>query len=124
MQYLLEEGGADIHDVDKRGNTIWERMMGSNGLREANRMELTALLQVMVLRDDPPHKLVALLSPEEAEVVQAGARLRAHIPAYLVRRRAYVDAHCPLLLPLCAIVHSYMKLTTEEVWATGLGAAP
>jgi hypothetical protein len=103
-------------------------MMGPNGLRdagaEANRMELTALLQIMVLRDDPPPALVALLSPEEAEVVQVGARLRAHIPAFLVRRRAYVDAHCPLLLPLCAIVHSYMKVTTEEVWATGLGAAP
>jgi hypothetical protein len=56
-------------------------------------------------------------------MVQEGARLRARLPAYLVRRQALLDAHCPVLLPpLLALVHGYMELTTtEELWATGLG---
>jgi hypothetical protein len=53
-------------------------------------------------------------------VLQEGGRLRARLPAYLVRRRALIDAHCPLPLPpLRALVHGYMELTTtEELWAT------
>jgi hypothetical protein len=85
---------------------------------------LTALLRVLVLRGVPPPALVELLSPEPARMVQEGARLRARLPAYLVRRRALLDAHCPVLLPpLQALVLGYMELTTtEEIWATGLGA--
>jgi hypothetical protein len=43
-----------------------------------------------------------------------------------MRRRALLDAYCPLLLPpLRALVHTYMELTTtEELWGTGLGMAP
>jgi hypothetical protein len=79
----------------------------------------------MVLREDPPFALIALLSPENMRLMQEGAWLRAQIPAYLVRQRAVLDAQCPMLLPpLCNIVHIYMELTTEEVWATGLGTAP
>jgi hypothetical protein len=51
-------------------------------------------------------------------VVKEGARLRA----YLARRRALLDAHCPLLAPLLALVHGYdvEPTTTEELWATML----
>jgi hypothetical protein len=38
-------------------------------------------------------------------------------------RRARIDEHCPLLPPLRAIVLSYeTPTTTDELWATGLGA--
>jgi hypothetical protein len=80
----------------------------------------------MVLRGVPLPALVALLSPEPARVVHEGTRLRARLPAFLVRWRALLDAHCPMLLPpLRALVHGYMELTTtEELWATGLALMP
>jgi hypothetical protein len=100
---------------------------------------LVAVLRALVLRSEPPPPFKALLSSEPARVVQEGARLRARLPAYLVQRRALLDEHCPLLLPLLALVHDYMELTTgenenerasffkrnttEELWATGLGEA-
>jgi hypothetical protein len=91
----------------------------------ADPAELTALLRILALRGDPPPTLVALLSPEPARVVQEGARLRARLPSYLVRRRALLGAHCPVLLsPLRDLMHGYMELTTtEELWATGFGQA-
>jgi hypothetical protein len=85
---------------------------------------VTSILRVMVLRGAPPAELTARLSPEHAQVVEDGARLRAGIPEYLARRRALLDAHCPLIPPLRALVHGYEEpTTTEELWATGLGAA-
>jgi hypothetical protein len=34
-----------------------------------------------------------------------------------------LDAHCPLIPPLRALVHGYEEpTTTDELWATGLGA--
>jgi hypothetical protein len=88
--------------------------------------EMTALLRAMVVRGDPPAKLVALLKPEYARVVKEGARLRAALPAYLAQRRAILDATCPLIAPLLALVYGYdpEPTTTEELWAMGLGAAP
>jgi hypothetical protein len=122
-QYLLEEAGADIQDVANDGETVWNLLRGH--LQRSEPAALTGLLRVMVLRGAPPPALVALLSPEPARVVQEGARLRARLPAYLVRRRALLDAHCPVLQPpLRNLVHGYMELTTtEELWATGLGQA-
>jgi hypothetical protein len=85
---------------------------------------VTALLRVMVLRGAPPAELTARLSPEHARVVQEGARLRAQLPAYLAQRRALLDAHCPLIAPLQDLVHGYKEpTTTDELWATRLGAA-
>jgi hypothetical protein len=58
-------------------------------------------------------------------LVQEGVhmRLRVRLPAYLTQRRARLDEHCPLLPPLVALVSSYKEpTTTEELWATGLGA--
>jgi hypothetical protein len=92
--------------------------------------ELNALLHVMVVRQAPPADFVARVRepsyPRHARVVEEGARLRAALPAYLVRWRALLDAHCPLIPPLLALVRSYEPepATTEELWATGLGAAP
>jgi hypothetical protein len=58
-------------------------------------------------------------------MLQEGGRLRARLPAYLVQRRALLDEHCPLIAPLRALVHGYEEpTTTEELWATGLGADP
>jgi hypothetical protein len=135
------------HFVEKDGRLVEE----DRGY-EDDTAALTALLRVLVLRDAPPPDLVVLLSsapdghfsdrfppnidPEHIakrlselvlpeRVIQEGLRLRARLPAYLVRRRALLDAHCSILPPLRALVHGYMELTTtEEIWATGLGTAP
>jgi hypothetical protein len=78
----------------------------------------------MVLRVAPPAELSARLSPKHAQVVEDGARLKAGLPAYLARRVVLLDAHCPLIPPLRMLVHGYEEpTTTDELWATGLGAA-
>jgi hypothetical protein len=136
MQYLLEEAGANMADVNNDKETAWDLLIlhleeiadddSDDDEEEYDHSALTGLLRVMVLRSAPPLTLVALLSLEPTCVVQEGARLLARLPAYLVRRRALLDAHCSVLLPpLQALVHSYMELTTtEELWATGLGTVP
>jgi hypothetical protein len=93
---------------------------------DTNAAEMTALLRVMVLKGAPPADLVSQLRPEHAQVVEEGMRLRAALPAYLAQRQALLDAHCPLIAPLRALVRDYdpEPTTTEELWATGLGAAP
>jgi hypothetical protein len=137
-QYLVEHGGADIADkeiiigqsvlkiidTNNAGNTIWDMLSGK--IRNGNAAEVTALLRVIVLKTDIPANIAARLSPEHAQVVEEGARLKAALPAYLAQRRALLDAHCPLIPPLLALVRGYdpEPTTTEELWATGLGAAP
>jgi hypothetical protein len=123
-QWLLEHGGTIIEEVSNEGHTVW-------GLLERHLIRYDAakaapLLRVMVLKSAPPDDLVALLSPEHVQVAEEGARLRVALPAYLARRRALLDAHCPLIAPLRALVRDYNPepTTTDELWATGLGAAP
>jgi hypothetical protein len=86
-------------------------------------VNLTSLLRVMVLREDPPLSLVAHLELEHVRVVEEGARLRARLPACLARRRALLNEHCLLIPPLRALVCDYDPgpTPTEEIWATGLG---
>jgi hypothetical protein len=90
-----------------------------------NAAEVTALLRVTVLKGDPPGKFVARLKPEHKRVVEEGARLKAALPAYVAQRQGLLDAHCPLIAPLLALVSGYdpEPTTTEELWATGLGGA-
>jgi hypothetical protein len=77
----------------------------------------------MVLRGSPPAWLESELSPEHHRVVQEGARLRARLPVYLARRQALLAEHCQLIALLLALVSGYKTpTTTEELWATGLGA--
>jgi hypothetical protein len=80
----------------------------------------------MVLREDAPPSFTDTLSAEHVQVVQEGARLRARLPAYLAKRRALLDEHCPLISPLRALVYGYdlEPTTTKKIWATGLGADP
>jgi hypothetical protein len=85
--------------------------------------EMTVELHVMVLHGGPPESLSADLAPPFQRIIQDGARLRTQLPAYFVRRRTLLDAYCPLLPPLLNLVHGYEKpTTTDELWATGLGA--
>jgi hypothetical protein len=100
-------------------------MLGGN-LKHADVTVGTALLHVMVLKGAPAAGLVALQRPEFAQVVGEGARLLTALPAYLAQQRALLDAHCPLIAPLRALVREYdpEPTTTEKLWATGLGAAP
>jgi hypothetical protein len=78
----------------------------------------------MLLHGSPPESVVAKWAPQLEWIVQDGARLRARLPAYLVQRRALLNTHCPLLLPpLQDLVHGYdVPTTTDELWATELGA--
>jgi hypothetical protein len=133
-QWLLEHGGANITDRDPDGRTLWDKiwpLLVSFADREddgADLLACSALLRVMVLQRAPPADLNALpvrLSPQHSRVVKEGAQLLARLPVYLARRRALVAEHTSLITPLLALVSSYEELTTtEELWATGLGALP
>jgi hypothetical protein len=135
----LEHGGADIGDTPGDGRTIWDLLAEYliEGGRDPEDEEkddddpyvydatvMTSPLRVMLLRGAPLAELTACLSPEHAQVVEDGARLRAGLPAYIARRRALLDAHCPLIAPLRTLVRGYEEsTTTDELWATGVGAA-
>jgi hypothetical protein len=136
VQYVLEHGGADIGDADNNGDTIWdliaEFLIESGIVPDVLGMKpymydataVTSLLRVMLLRGAPPTELTARLSSMHVQVIANGARLKVELPAYLSRRQALLDAHCPLIPPLRALVHGYEEpTTTDELWATGLGAA-
>jgi hypothetical protein len=125
-QWLLEHGGADIAEVNGLGQTDWGLLRRRGNIADNAVADATALLRVMVLRDAPPDDLVVQMRPEHVRVVEEGARLRAALPAYLARRRALLDAHCSLIAPLRALVrdNNPEPTTTDELWATGLGAAP
>jgi hypothetical protein len=101
----------------------YEFQEGGKYVATANTVARTAMLRVMVLHGGPSESLTTKLPPPFQRIVQDGARLRARLPAYLAQRRALLDAHCPLLPPLRDLVHGYDEpTTTDELWATGLGA--
>jgi hypothetical protein len=146
VQWLLEFGGAQITDADNDGNSVWtygQQNALSDMLRGVYTKSddgdyvsidgeyvlhgeieaLTAMLRVMVLHGGPPESLAKDLAPPFQRIVQDGARLRARLPEYRAQRRVLLDAHCSLLPPLHDLVHGYeVPTTTDEFWATGLGA--
>jgi hypothetical protein len=118
-QWLLEYGGANIYitDYDLCDSELLAPLCDDTAAS-------IALLRVMLLRSDCPN-FPSGCWPKTAQLVEEGTQLRARLPAYLVERRALLDAHCPLLPPLVALVSGYEEpTTTDELWATGLGAAP
>jgi hypothetical protein len=152
-QYLLEHWGADIgnkiRDTARRvGETVWD-LLGKYLIEDGwdpvdddarvpdkygempyayDATVVTSLLRVMALRAAPPAEVTARLSPESAQVVANSARLKVALPAYLAQRRALLDAHCPLISPLPEELQALIfrfegSATTDELWATGLGAA-
>jgi hypothetical protein len=135
VQWLLEHKGANVSDKTYEGHTVWEYLEHhlidgyasgfiDGGDYEHDAAAVTALLKVMVLKEAPPAELTSRLSLDHRLVVEAGARLRAGLSAYLVERRTFLDTHCPLIGPLRDLVHGYEELTTtEELWATGVGTA-
>jgi hypothetical protein len=93
--------------IANAGRTIWDYFPLSWGqLTTGEVTAATALLRVMVLRDAPPQELAILFSPEITQVVQDGAKLRARLPGFLERRRAFLEEHagCPLIAPLRGLV--------------------
>jgi hypothetical protein len=139
VQWLLEFGGAQITDMDEEGNSVWSdsgsdedlpcRLIAAYEINDNDKeiptsdaAEMTALLRVMVLHGGPPKMLMIELPLPLLEIVKKGERLRTRLPAYLAQRRALLDMNCPLLSPLCDLVHGYEEpTTTDELWATGLG---
>jgi hypothetical protein len=134
-QYLLEHGGSDIRDTFDNGTTIWD-LLGNHLIEnvwdpdydEYDATAITSLLGVVMLCGASPAELTARLSPEHVQVVEEGARLKAALPAYLTRWRALLDVHCPLISPLPEELQALIfrfegPATTDELWATGLGAA-
>ena len=129
VQWCLEHGGADMTERNHAGHTVWYFLGGflREELRHQHSMLVLpiGLMHVMFLQCAPPAELVAEMSPEDAQLVEEGARLRTRLPAYIIQRRTRLVAHCPLIAPLRDLVHGYEEpTTTEELWATGLGAAP
>jgi ankyrin repeat protein len=130
VRYLLEHGGAAFTETTNDEMTVWDLLSGRilcgtyrKRMHPDNMME--ALLRVMVLRGTPPPALVASFHHRSSlfpTLVEEGARLRERLPVYRMQRRALLDAHCPILPPLQALVHGYDVPTTDEIWATGLGA--
>jgi hypothetical protein len=129
MQWLIEYGGVAVN------TTVWYSLREPLWEGARDPVAMTSLLRAMVLRDVPPADFGAAItlgherdhlpaiSIEDAQVLRDGARLRARLPVYLARRRALLETHSPLLPPLRAIVSEYEEpTTTEEIWATGLGA--
>jgi hypothetical protein len=130
VQWLIEHGGANIADISRDGETVWDLLTDHLIWNRTSRVRyhpalVTDLLRVLVLKGAPPGELTARLSIEHRLIVEEGARLLAEFPAYLTQRRAFLGAHCPLIAPLRDLVHGYeAPTTTEELWATGVGAAP
>ena len=123
LQFLLEHTGTGI------ANSTWV-MLNIYLLRlgpENDTAVVDSLLRCMLLQSAPPasHRLMSFLRREHVPVMRESARLRAGLPAYLAQRRALLAEHSPLISPLRDIIHGYEKpSTTEEIWATGLGADP
>jgi hypothetical protein len=139
VQWLLEYGGTQITDTNNAGDSVWTVNLHES-LRDSlvnaytkgfygecvpngDVVVLTAMLRVMVLHGSPPELLARDIAPPFQRIVHDGARLRARLLAYLAQRRTLLDVHCPLLPPLQDLVHDYEEPTsTDELWATGLGA--
>jgi hypothetical protein len=125
--WLLTEGGASLECKNLEGESAWNLLVQPRHCRrDRDEAAFSRLLRVMLLMGDAPAHFADTLSPALQALVLEGGRLRARLPAYLVRRQALLDTHSPVLLPpLGALVHGYMELTTtDELWATGLGAEP
>jgi hypothetical protein len=122
-QWFLEHGGADIAEGNDAGTNVWDKAGSIHPIHKCRGGDRP--LASMVLKCAPPANFMILLKPEHRRVVEDGARILAAVPAYLARWRALLDPHCPLIAPLRDLVRSYDPgpTTTEELWATGLGAA-
>jgi hypothetical protein len=128
LQWLFENGGANITDTTFDGRTVWDLLKptflvsakSELTVKNAVTNVLTDLLRAMVMRSTPPADLVVHMSLRHSQVAEEGARLRAGLPAYLARRRALLAEHTSLIAPLRALISRYEEpTTTEELWAAG-----
>jgi hypothetical protein len=115
VQWLLEEQGASIIERDNLGATVWSKLWGHCGGRNA--AELSSLLKVMVMLDDTPADVIINLLPQHAAICKNGRRLRAQLPSYLEQQRATVVTHCPLPGVLRSVVAAYAATTPKDMWA-------
>ena len=113
VQWLLAEGGADITESNNDGEEVWTVLP----IDDAESSALGSFLRFALLLDGPPTDFTARLPPEHQLLVAVGDRIRAALPQYLERRRALVEAHCPLLSPLLELVLLLSEPDTEDIWA-------
>jgi hypothetical protein len=98
FKWMLTEGGALITNVillDGEGfdsNTVWDRILMSSDPPFEDSGELSSLLNVMVLLDDAPADFVAVMSPQNAEIVTQGREIRALRPSYLEQQHALISS--------------------------------
>jgi hypothetical protein len=92
--------------------------------KNADDVELTLLLQTMMLLANAPAEFVYKLSHRQAQLSAQlsvrGRRLRAQLPSYLERQRTSIIAHCPLPGVLQPLVVEYAAPTSEDMWTDGL----
>jgi hypothetical protein len=126
LKWMLTEGGALITDVtvqdDVHSFTVWDSISESPDLPSYDSASLLSLLKVVVLLDDAPADFIAIMSPQNAEIVAhaeivtRGREIRALRPSYLEQQHALVSSTSPLPSVLQAIVATYAEPTPEDMW--------
>jgi hypothetical protein len=127
VQWLLEHGGASIEEATTVGRTFWDHLQDHLKLGLGELKSLSQFLRVALARGVPPPELYFLAKVDVgiviARLLRGGLRLRALLPSFLRQRQALLAEHTPLIGPLRALISDYVEpTTTEELWATGLGA--
>jgi hypothetical protein len=105
--------GANIDDA-VNGKKIWHLI---NFNLKSHELELSTLLNVMVLLGDAPLRFeIRLNSTLHYQIVTDGYNLRERMPLYLKQRQALLVTHCPLIAELQSIVADYFELTHDDIW--------
>jgi hypothetical protein len=136
LQYLLAVGGGASVDRAVTGydavspwTLMQYRITGDDdaylaaddvGVGHPGDEELSSLLKVMVMLDDPPAHFISALLPHHGALCVRGRHLRAMLPTHQKLQGVSIAAHCPLPIVLQSLVAVYALTDPEEMWMTGL----
>jgi ankyrin repeat protein len=114
---LVEETGADLTLSNHAGQTIWEHFY----LPHMSPRELNLVLLIMLARVEPPEHIVDYLIDDHSQLLSEATKLRRLIGPYLKKRKILVK-RMVLSSDVAKKIFAFEKrLTTDEIWATGLG---
>jgi hypothetical protein len=120
VQYLFQEGGANIFEVDSVGQTLWDILQHV----DADPVALASLLiKDMVMLDDAPPTFLARLSLAHAELTVLDRHFCAQLRSYIIwstSQQTSVFQNCPLPPVLLPIVAVYAVTTPDDMWQYGL----